>query len=158
VNVSSGTKISAVGAAIACMAVGSTPYFVYPEEYTHHVEEEPLTTGYADDEVLPSYPIESPTRDQVATMDFLDRKNTDVYTAKKKDLIEFAEDAGLTFITANKPANDKAKFALLNANIIDPLVDNDYVDVERVGRQKQVTLTETGRHALRAFEHKLSYD
>jgi hypothetical protein len=156
VNVSSGTKLSAVGAAIASMTTDATGYFVYPDEYAHHVEDEPLTTGYEDDEVLPSYPIESPTTDQVAVMAFLDEKNDETYTAKKKDVIEFAEDAELRFITANRPANDKAKFALLNANIVDPLLENDYIDVESVGRQKQLTLTDTGRHALRAFEHKLS--
>jgi len=156
VNVSSGTKLSAVGAAIASMTTDATAYFVYPEEYTAHVEETPLTAGYDDDEVLPSYPIESPTTDQVAVMAFLDERNTETYTAKKKDVIEFAEDEELRFVTANRPANDKAKFALLNANIVDPLLENEYVDVETVGRQKQLTLTETGRHALRAFEHKVS--
>ena len=155
VNVSSGSKLSAVGAAIACMCTDATPYYVHPEGYAHADREERQSYGYAGDEVLPSYPIEAPTRDQVATMAFLAETNTDQRTAKKKDLIEYAEDAELSFIAENEPANDKAKFALLNANVVDPLVDDGYIDVEQVGRRKQVTLTDTGRDALRAFRHKL---
>jgi hypothetical protein len=47
-------------------------------------------------EVLPSYPIEAVSRGQVAVLDYLDRTNTDAYTAKKSDLIAFAEEAGLS--------------------------------------------------------------
>ncbi|GAA0311922.1 hypothetical protein GCM10009037_29780 [Halarchaeum grantii] len=155
VNVSSGSKLSAVGATIACMATDATAYYAYPETYAHDGREEPVSHGYAEDEVLPSYPIESPTTDQVAVMSFLDETNTGVHTAKKKDIIEYAEESALSFIADNQPANDKAKFALLNANVVDPLVANGYLAIERVGRQKQVSLTETGEAVLRAFEHKL---
>ncbi len=155
VNVASGSKLSAVGATIACMATDATAYYVHPEGYAHEDRSERQSYGYVDDEVLPSYPIESPTTDQVAVMSYLDETNTNIYTAKKKDIIEYAEDEGLSFVTDNRPANDKAKFALLNANIIDPLVEDGYVDVERVGRRKQVALTDTGHDALRAFRHKL---
>jgi hypothetical protein len=155
VNVASGSKLSAVGATIACMCTDATPYYVHPEGYAYADRGERQSYGYAGDEVLPSYPIESPTRDQVATMAYLEETNSAHRTAKKKHLIEYAEAEGLSFIAENQPANDKAKFALLNANVVDPLVEDGYIDVERVGRRKQVTLTETGRDALRAFRHRL---
>jgi hypothetical protein len=155
VNVASGSKLSAVGATIACMATDATAYYVHPEGYAHADREERQSYGYAGDEVLPSYPIESPTTDQVAAMDFLDSSMTDIYTPKKKDIIEYAEEEDLSFISDNQPANDKAKFALLNANIVDPLKESGYVEVDTVGRQKQVALTDTGQDALRAFRHKL---
>lgn len=155
VNVSSGSKLSAVGAAIACMATEATAYYVHPEGYPYADEKQRQSYGYESDEVLPTYPIESPTPDQVAVMEFLSEANTETYTVKKKDVIEYAEEAELSFIADNQPANDKAKFALLNANVVDPLLEDGYVDVERVGRRKQVTLTETGVHALRAFQHKI---
>ncbi len=155
VNVSSGSKLSAVGAAIACMATDATAYYVQPEGYTHQDRDERQSYGYVGEEVLPTYPIESPTRDQVAVMRYLDDADTAVYTPKKKDIIEYAEEADLSFIADSDPANDKAKFALLNANIVDPLVEDSYIDVSKVGRQKQVTLTDTGSDVLRAFRHKL---
>lgn len=155
VNVSSGPKLAGIGCAIACMATDATPYHVQPDRYVHPVADEPLTRGMADDETLPSYPIESISRDQVAILDFLAETNTDAYTAKKTDLIEYAEREALEFMTTADPANDKAKFALLNANVVDPLVADGYVEVTPVGRTKQIELTETGRHVLHAFRHKL---
>ncbi|AAV45386.1 unknown [Haloarcula marismortui ATCC 43049] len=155
VNVSSGPKVAAIGSAIACMATAATAYYVHPEEHVPSVAAEPLTRGMERAEVLPSYPIEAISRDQVAVLDYLKRTNTDTYTAKKSDLIEFAEDAGLSFIDDADPANEKAKFALLNANIVDPLVEDGYIEVNDVGRTKQVALTETGENVLQAFRHKL---
>ncbi|KZN26077.1 hypothetical protein A4G99_23135 [Haladaptatus sp. R4] len=155
VNVASGSKLSAVGAAIACMATDATAYYVHPEGYAHADREERQSYGYTGEEVLPTYPIESPTRDQVSVMNYLQESDTEVYTPKKKDIIGYSEEAGLSFIADSNPANDKAKFALLNANIIDPLQRDDYIEVRKVGRQKQVTLTDTGHDVLRAFRHKL---
>jgi hypothetical protein len=155
VNVASGSKLSAVGAAIACMVTEATAYYVHPEGYAHADRNERQSYGYATDEVLPSYPIESPTTDQVAAMEFLESSTTDIHTPKKKDIIEYAEEEELSFIADNQPANDKAKFALLNANIVNPLKESGYVEVQMVGRQKQVALTPTGRDALRAFRHEL---
>ncbi|MFB6189563.1 MAG: DUF6293 family protein [Halapricum sp.] len=155
VNVASGPKIAGIGSAIACMATEATPYYVRPEAHVHPLDEKPLTEGMVDDEKLPSYPIEAISRDQVAVLDFLAETNTESYTAKKKDLIEFAEDAELEFMTEASPANDKAKFALLNANVVDPLAEDGYIEVMPVGRQKQLALTETGENVLHAFRHKL---
>jgi len=155
VNVSSGGKLAAIGSAIACMATAATAYYVHVEEHVPDLESNPRTRGMVEAEVLPSYPIETVSRDQVAVLEYLAAENTDVYTAKKSDLIEFAETADLSFMIDADPANDKAKFALLNANIIDPLVDDGYIRVESVGRQKQIELTETGENVLHAFRHKL---
>jgi hypothetical protein len=155
VNVSSGPKLADIGCAIACMATSATPYYVQPETQVHPLEGEPLTRGMVDDERLPSYPIEAISTDQVAILAHLEETNTQSYTAKKKDLIEFAEDEELSFMTEANPANDKAKFALLNANVIDPLQEDGYIDVNPVGRQKQIELTGTGKNVLHAFRHKL---
>jgi len=155
VNVSSGGKLAAIGSAIACMATAATAYYVHVEEHVPDLEATPRTRGMTTDEVLPSYPIEAVSRDQVAILDYLAEENTAAYTAKKSDLIAFAEEAGLSFMMDADPANDKAKFALLNANVIDPLVEDGYIDVRSVGRQKQIELTETGENVLHAFRHKL---
>ncbi|MGB9932650.1 DUF6293 family protein [Haloarcula amylolytica] len=155
VNVSSGPKVAAIGSAIACMATEATAYYVHPEEHVPSVSSEPLTRGMERAEVLPSYPIEAISRDQVAVLDYLKRTNTDTYTAKKSDLIAFAEDTGLSFIADANPANEKAKFALLNANIVDPLAEDGYISVSDVGRTKQVEMTETGENVLHAFRHRL---
>lgn len=155
VNVSSGPKLADIGCAIACMTTEATAYYVRPAEQVHDLDQQPKTRGMVDDEVLPSYPIEAISPDQVAVLDHLEEINTETYTAKKKDLIGFAEDADLQFMAEANPSNDKAKFALLNANVVDPLAEDGYIEVRTVGRQKQITLTETGRNVLYAFRHKL---
>ncbi|QLG29890.1 hypothetical protein HUG10_19975 (plasmid) [Halorarum halophilum] len=158
VNVSTGTKLSAIGAAIACMelSTNATAYYVHPEEYAHGDIDEPLTSEYADDEALPGYPIDSPTAEQVAVMDYVHRKDTTVYTPKKKDLIEFGKQAALPFYANSTAKSDKAAFGRLKSRILDPLTERKYVTVEHVGRRKQVSLTELGEDTLRAFRHKLS--
>jgi DNA-binding PadR family transcriptional regulator len=38
---------------------------------------------------------------------------------------------------------------------LDPLSEDGYVSISSVGRRKEVTLTDRGSKALRAFRHKL---
>lgn len=155
VNVASGPKLAAIGSAIACMATDATAYYVHPAEHLPPLDEQPLTEGVDEVEVLPDYPVETPTVDQVAVLDYVADATTAAYTPKKSDLIAFSEDEALSYMADADPANDKAKFALLNTHIIEPLVEREYIEVESVGRQKQITLTETGENALRAFAHEL---
>lgn len=155
VNVSSGPKLATVGVALACMATDAAGYHVHPETRNHASTSSPRTEGMVAAEQLPSYPLETPSEDQVRVLNFIDERNTSTYTPKKSDLITFAEDAELNFIRKRQPGNEKAKFALLNNQIIEPLADNGYLQVESVGRTKQISLTDTGKNALRAFRHKL---
>jgi hypothetical protein len=157
VNVSSGNKLAAVGATIACMDVSTaaTAYYVHPEERAHDGETSPATSGYAGDDTLPTYPIDSPSPDQVAVLRYLEEATTAAYTPKKKDIIDHAKEAGLGFMTDNPPANRQGEFRRLNAAVLDPLSEDGYVSITSVGRRKEVTLTDRGGKALRAFRHKL---
>lgn len=155
VNVASGPKLAGIGCAIACMATDATAYYVHPEDHAVPLSDQPLTVGVDDVEVLPSYPVETPTTDQVAILDYVQSATTAAYTPKKSDLIDYSEAEGLSYMVEADPANDKAKFALLNSHIVDPLVEREYIEVESVGRRKQVRLTPTGENALKAFRHKL---
>jgi hypothetical protein len=86
---------------------------------------------------------------------YIDGADDETSTPNKSDMIDFAEEDQPDFLTSASPSNEKAKFALLNNRIVDPLVADGYIDVESVGRTKRVTMTETGQNALRAFRHKL---
>ena len=50
---------------------------------------------------------------------------------------------------------DKGKFRRLDAHVVSPLTEKGYVEVEPVGTQKRVFLTEDGRNTLRAFRYVL---
>ncbi|ELZ07697.1 HFX_2341 family transcriptional regulator domain-containing protein [Natrialba aegyptia] len=170
VNVSGAGTIAAIGATIACMD-GSTDaraYYVEPESYAHDGRREPASTGIAAVERLPTYPVDSPTPDQVAILGFLrDPSEWDGFHAdrtappKKKDLIEFARDRGLSFMAdrqspEERAGEDKGAFRVLDTHVLDPLVADGYVTIESVGRRRVVSLTEQGDNAYRAFKHKLS--
>lgn len=170
VNVSSAGRVPAIGMTMACMDVSTNaqPYYVEPESYAHDPAEIPTTTGVADVEQLPIYPIDSPTPDQVAIMDFLAEPGAwegyhDDRTSPpmKKDLIEYARDVGLSFMAdrqapGDQPGEDKGAFRILDTHVLDPLAEDGYVTVESVGRRRVVELTERGANAFRAFRHKLS--
>ncbi|AFZ72264.1 HFX_2341 family transcriptional regulator domain-containing protein [Natronobacterium gregoryi] len=170
VNVSSAGTIAAIGATIACMDVSTDAhaYYVEPSTYAHDGKAEPSSFGVEQTETIPTYPIESPTRDQVAILGFLREPSAwggfdDARTAppKKKDLIEYARDCGLSFMADRRPpeeraSEDKGAFRVLDAHVLDPLVEDGYVTVESVGRRRVVELTEQGENAYRAFKHKLT--
>ena len=172
VNVSGGGTIAAIGATMACMDVSTdaSAYYVEPDEYNHDMVGEPLSTGASAVYSLPTYPIDSPTPDQIAMMEFLaDPDSWDGYhdarttPPKKKDCIEYARDAGLTFMADRAPpeshpgGEDKGAFRVLDSRILDPLERDGYVEIESVGRRRVIHLTEQGENAYRAFRHKLEY-
>ncbi|SDJ97073.1 HFX_2341 family transcriptional regulator domain-containing protein [Natronorubrum texcoconense] len=170
VNVSGAGTIPAIGATMACMDVSTDAhaYYVQPSDYAHEGEREPISTGVAETERLPTYPIDSPTPDQVAIMGFLaDPDAWDGYheertsPPKKKDLIEYARDRNLSFMADRRPpaergGEDKGAFRVLDTHVLDPLEADGYVTIESVGRRRVVELTEQGANAYRAFKHKLA--
>lgn len=149
VNVSTGREIAAVGATIGSMVTNATPYYVHPQEYS--TSEEPVGRGVREVEPLPTYPIDAPSTEQVAVLEYL----ADNEKVNKKELIEFGERESLPFIENSQATTDKSKFRVLDSKIVDPLVDDGYVDVEKVGRQKRIHLTESGQNVLHGFQHLL---
>ncbi|RQH03234.1 HFX_2341 family transcriptional regulator domain-containing protein [Natrarchaeobius oligotrophus] len=170
VNVSGAGTIPAIGATIACMDVSTDarPYYVEPETYAHDGRDEPASAGVEETAEIPIYPIDSPTPDQVAIMEFLAEPTAwdgfhDDRTSppKKKDLIEYARDRNLSFMADRRPpeeraGEDKGAFRVLDAHVLEPLCDDGYVTIETVGRRRVVELTERGANAYRAFRHKLT--
>jgi hypothetical protein len=152
VNVSSGSKISAIGAMIACMATDATAYYVHPADYASDDLNEPVSYGVEAVSELPTYPIEPPKAEQVAVLEYLDEQGE----VTKKQLIEFGEEQGLPFLADRSTSGNQAKYRLLETHIIDPLEEDGYVQIRQVGRQKRVSLTSAGKNARRAFEYLLS--
>lgn len=159
VNISSGTNVAAVGAAIACMTTAALPYSVEPESYGHDVEAEPLSRGVASIDRVPDYPIEAPTREQVHIMGYLYEQTVEnPYTLNKRSLIQRANDYGLPFLANYSTESRQSEYRRLDAAIIDPLVEKGYVRLEPAGKRKNVVLTDTGVSVYRAFQHKVELD
>ncbi|WP_135362782.1 HFX_2341 family transcriptional regulator domain-containing protein [Halosimplex halophilum] len=153
VNLASGSKVTAIGGMIACMATGATPYYVRAQRYAAETDGD-VAEGIREITELPTYPMQSPEPQHVAVMDYLDREDG----ARKRDLIDFGKEEGLPFIADRDAANRKSEYRLLDSHVLGPLADNGYVALEEVGRSTRVSLTESGRNTLRAFRYLVEDD
>lgn len=148
VNLASGSKLTAIGGMIACMATGATPYYVRAERYAAESDGD-TAEGIREVTELPTYPMESPDPQHVAVMGHVAREGG----ARKRDLITFGKEAALPFIADRDAANRKSEYRLLDSHVLDPLRENGYVTVRERGRSKIVELTEAGENTLRAFRY-----
>lgn len=166
VNLSTGSKISAIGGMIACMvtreSANVTPYYVRAEGYTpddEDVEGAPVSFGMAAITELPAYPIQGPSKEEIVILQFIAQEQP----ISKKRLIRQARQVVERF---ERNAEEKGiqldsdpymgEYRLLDTHILEPLQQRACVEVTEVGRSKEITITEEGQNTLRAFEYLLS--
>lgn len=167
VNVSSGSKITAIAGMIASMVMNSRAYYVQAEKYSSRpetlddIENLPrekleelargpfIPEGIAKATELPRYPIDAPDKDQVTVMEFIQRWSDTHGPPTKGEIIYFANHANLSFIKGD--VEEKGRYRLLDTNILDPLKEREWVEITKQGRNKVVSLSENGEAALSAF-------
>jgi hypothetical protein len=67
---------------------------------------------------------------------------------QKKKMAEEAEKRKIITINARKQNFTQARFASLDKNIVQPLVETwGFVEVEKIGRNRWLKMTEDGDHA-----------
>lgn len=160
VNLSAGSKITAIAGMIACMASGASPIYARPDYGPDgaKIPDAPLHDEVADVFELPTYPIERPSDTQLA---FLARIEEGMHGegrgryrgVAKNELIEFAIAREYDFVARSETSSRKGYYRLLDRHVIDPLADQGYVEIEQVGRRKFVSLTPEGENVHRAFRH-----
>lgn len=163
VNLSSGSKITAIAGMLACMATGARPIYARPDygPDAERLPEEPLHDEVAEVFELPTYPIERPSRMHVVVLDFVRESAASAGAtgryrgASKSDLIDFALDREFAFVVESEATTRKGLYRLLDTHVVRPLLEKGYVSVEKVGRRKFVALTSEGENALRAFRYLL---
>lgn len=158
VNLSGGSKITAIGGMIACMATGARPIYARPSygPEASRIPDEPLHEEVSEIFELPRYPIERPSDVHVAFLLYIDEETTEGANGRyrgvsKKELIEFALDREFPFVAESEATTEKGYYRLLDRHIVKPLQRKEYVAIEKVGRRKFVTLTQDGENILRAF-------
>jgi len=171
VNISTGSKLSAIGGMIACMSIGSaTPYYVEPEEYgiekEDRIEEDepqPLSHEVKNIQELTEYPIDAPSEQEIWILEYLKVNEDTAKRVKKADLIElgkankkvrdgYGPDDPLPFI-AEYSDNETAQYRVLNERIITPLLEKGWIETDDRGNRTYVEITEEGKNTLRAFRH-----
>lgn len=145
VNVATGSKVTAIAGMIACMVRNATPYYAMDNQYKPDGD-----ASVGEITKLPRYNIEAPQKEQVEIMEFIQEKEEAGEAVTKGDLIHEAERRQLPFITRHD-VQEKGKYRLLDRDIINPLKQEGYIEVEKVGRNKEISLTDDGHEAIKAF-------
>jgi len=150
VNITTGSKITAVAGTIASMVTNATAYYVRGEYESVQADNPPIVASITK---IPQYPIHEPDSDQINILNFLKEKQKEGVNVTKGDLINFSEYQGLSYI--NKDVSQKAEYRLLDVHVIEPLGQQGYITVNREGREKIIKITEKGENMLRAFRYMI---
>lgn len=159
VNLSSGSKVTAIAGMIACMATeAAEPYYVRAETYTSDLHT-PTTKGMELVMDIPTYRMDHPEPQQIAILNYIHRVKTEQSTrsiVSKSELIDFAEEETLPFIQNYSGNTKKGKYRLLRSHIIDPLRERGFIEVSSAGTRNDISLTEDGENTLKAFRYLLN--
>jgi hypothetical protein len=150
VNTSTGSKIQSIAAMMACMMFKDfgniQPYYAEPEKY-RSISDEQETEGLKDIISLPDYKIEIPNRNLIKCLELIDKENNSSVT--KKRLRDLALNEKLIYVGEDKENKDIAAYISLNTNILDPLQKWNFINIEKRGKSKIVSLSNDGKNALK---------
>ena len=149
VNVASGSKIHGIGCMMACMLFDDRekihPFYAQAEQYPEYDGKTQQTYGVAEIHLLPTYRIGTPKRELLEAMRIIKDAGGRI---QKKKMAEEAEKRKIIIVNAKKQNFTQARFASLDKNIVQPLVETwGFVEVEKIGRNRWLKMTEDGDHA-----------
>ena len=149
VNCSSGSKIQAIACMMACMMFQGetklTPYYAEPESYSS-VKGEQLSSGVKTVVKLPAYEIHTPRPALVQALKIIKHSGGRI---TKKEMAKLAEEKRLIIVNAREENFQQARFASLDKNIIQPLLNEwKFIEVERIGRTRWIKITPEGSGAV----------
>src|SRR6478736_7639806 len=149
VNCSSGSKIQAIACMMACMMFQGktklTPYYAEPESYSS-VKGEQLSSGLKSIVKLPAYEIHTPKPALVQALKIIQENGGKI---TKKEMARISYEKKIIVVNAKEENFQQARFASLDKNIIQPLVNEwRFVEVERIGRTRWIKTTPEGLGAV----------
>jgi hypothetical protein len=150
INVSTGTKVTAIAGMLSCMLWRATPYYArvsYPQPKS---VESPRTEHVLEPDLLPTYEIKKPKSEILLVLKMLKEHQGKL---RKGGLIRELEVAGIIRVKDENIAelSESAKHSQLRA-ILDPMEREwGFITVEASGRRSEVSITEQGENALRIF-------
>lgn len=149
VNVSTGTKITAIAGMLSCMLWEAIPYYA-PVSYVNSKARSLPSELVRESKTLPAYGIKKPKPEWMRILDLLNSRNG---TMRKSEIICSLEDINILRKTGHEgdELTGPAKHSRLRA-LLDPMeLEWKYVRVRSSGRRSEVTITEQGKSALRIF-------
>ena len=149
VNVSSGSKIQAIGCMMACMIFKEcrvTPYYAEPESYPS-TQGKQQSIGLKNIVSLPKYEIQKPRQELIDALKIIQSRDGKI---TKKEMAILAEEAKLITIGARDENQSQARFASLDKNIIQPLEEQwKFIEIEKIGRNRWIKITSDGVNAAK---------
>jgi len=150
VNLASGSKIQAIGTMMACMMFNENenihPFYVEAKNYPGFEGKQPLSTGIKDIQNVPPYSIKIPEEKLIQALEIIKENNGKL---TKKEMARIAESNKIITVNAQEKNHSMARFASLDKNIIQPLKDQwKFIDVEKIGRNRWIKLTQEGKNAI----------
>ncbi|MGI0086894.1 MAG: DUF6293 family protein [Nitrosotalea sp.] len=148
VNVASGSKIHAIACMMACMIFSKRknikPFYAEAAKYAAF-EGMQQSSGVRKMMSLPTYEIQTPKPELVRALHVIKEHGGRL---TKKEMAELAEKNKLIVVNAREENFEQARFASLDKNIIQPLADQwKFVEVEKIGRNRWIKITEAGLQA-----------
>ena len=149
VNVATGSKIHAIGCMMACMLFDDRdkihPFYAQAEKYPEYEGTGQETYGVSEIHSLPTYRIGTPKRELLEALRIIKDAGGRI---QKKKMAEEAEKRKIIIVNAKEQNFTQARFASLDKNIVQPLVETwGFVEVEKIGRNRWLKMTEDGDHA-----------
>ena len=148
VNLASGSKIQAIGTMMACMMFNHNsnvhPFYVEAANYPGFDAKQPLSTGIKDIVNVPPYTIKTPDEKLISALKIITSHEGKL---TKKEMANLAEKEELITINEKEKNHTMARFASLDKNIIQPLEEWGFIDVEKVGRNRWIKITSEGNNA-----------
>lgn len=149
VNVSTGTKITAIAGMLSCMLWNAKPYYA-PVSYAGRKRTVEISEHVSDPVPFPAYSIHKPKPESMLILDLLRRHGG---TMEKRRIIKELEGAGIIkkAMDGEDELSASAKHSKLRS-LLDPMIrDWGLVSVHGSGRKSEVSIEEQGETALKIF-------
>ena len=146
-NVSTGTKITAISSMLACMLWNCEPYYAKTEYNEIKTSKKIVSEKIQDVVSIPTYKMITPKPEFLQLLKILQENNDKM---KKKYLIAELKKLELIYPMWSQNLSKPAEHGQLKT-ILDPMIKLEYVNVETIGRNSFVSITEQGKNTLNIF-------
>lgn len=158
VNISAGSKITAIAGMLACMFTNADPYYVVPEGY-HESSEEGYNTvshGMKSIKSLPAYPVTEPDLQLIQVLAFIQEEQPDdgPYGVLLKEIGRYLLEQDLPAVQGSNKSPEEAEgiYPIVNEKIVEPLSQRRLVSKTRLDGGTQIRTTQEGREMLSLAE------
>jgi len=160
INLSVGTKITAIAAMDACRFWNCKPYYVIPEYYLPETEVTKQTTALSSGKMEifepPIFQINKPSPKLIEALKIIAENSDGIHKKefRKKLLARKLLKLIKKYDDPRDPKKLSSEYMAMNQQFIIPLRDHwNYIQVSAARRNQKITLTEMGQEALQIFKY-----